>query len=267
MRKKTKEEVLEYCNLNNIDLIKMRNINTHNKKRLVLTIKCRQCGNRYDIRYDTIRHQLYKGLCTKCAHYESQNYKRLEVLDVVKRFNEEGFKVLTPIEKIKPRGNKTIYFTTVDIQNKYGDVYSTNCNNFCSRIDYYRELSNCDSKNEKLKNESRLEYKVRKFLQENNVPYKQQFRYSDCRGKKYPLPFDFALYYEQDNRLLIEVDGEQHFNIHDKFWSKEVEKHDRIKNYYCESHNIPLLRLSYKDIDNQNEIYKEKITNFINNNR
>lgn len=253
----------------NLEIINMRNIKSNNKTRLVLTLKCKQCGQRFDIRWDTLQWQKHKGLCTSCAHKESSAYRVLQIDEIIKRFTDEGFKVLTPIDKIKPRGKRNIYFTPVDIQNKYGDIYTVNCNNFCTRIDYYRELSNCDAKNDMLKTESRLEYKVRKFLEEQNIPYKTQFRFMDCRGEKYPLPFDFCLYYTEDNRLLIEVDGEQHFRK-STIWANSFEptqKNDRRKNYYCQQHNIPLLRLTYLDIDAKSERYKDMILDFIKNNR
>lgn len=272
MRKGTFDKVNEFCVENDVNVINVRNVHNSGKCRIVVTCLCDECGERYDVRWETLKKQKYKGLCTSCAHKKSSEYRVLSVQQVIKRFENEGYRVLTPINKIKPRGKRNVYFTPVEIINKYGDVYTTNCNNFCMRIDYYRELSNCDKRNEMLQSESRLEYKVRKFLQENNVPYKQQFRFMDCRGKKYPLPFDFCLYYKDDNRLLIEVHGEQHFREssifhknHDAF--KTLQKHDRTKLYYCQQHNIPLLILPYNKIDDKTESYKDMILEFINNNQ
>ena len=91
----------------------------------------------------------------------------------------------------------------------------------------------------------------------------------DCRGEKYPLPFDFCLYYKDDKRrMLIEVDGAQHFRA-DSLWADSfgaTQKNDRRKNYYCQSHNIPLLRLRYDEIDSKDDKYKQMILDFIHNN-
>lgn len=270
MKEKTVNKIKTYCMDNNVDIINIRSVKNSGKTRIILTCHCSKCDKRYDVRWETVKRQKYKGLCTSCAHKESAKYKVLTVQQIVKRFEDYGFKVVTPIEKIKPRGKRNVYFTPVEIMNKYGDIYTTNCNNFCMRIDYYKELSNCDKRNMMLANESRLEYKVRKFLDEQNIPYKQQFRFMDCRGKKYPLPFDFCLYYtDEDNRMLIEVDGDQHFR-EDSIWAdtfETIKKHDRTKTYYCNSHHIPLLRLRTNDIDNKNEKYKDMILDFIHTNR
>lgn len=252
-----------------VNIINIRQMYKHNKQRIILTMLCNECGRRFDSQIDNVKNQKYKGLCTSCAHIKSQAYRLQTVDDIIARFESEGYKVLTPKDKIKPRGKRTVYFTNVEIQNKYGDIYTTNCNNFFSRIDYYRELANCDAKNEMLKNESRLEYKVRRFLEEQNISYKQQFRFMDCRGEKYPLPFDFCLFYKNENKLLIEVDGEQHFRKSGIFADtfEATQKNDRRKNYYCKKNNIPLLRLNTYDIDSKKEIYKQKILDFINNNQ
>lgn len=252
-----------------VNIINIRQIYKHNKQRIILTILCNECGKRFDSQIDNVKNQKYKGLCISCAHKKLQQCRAQTVNDIIIRFESEGYKVLTPKDKIKPKGKRTVYFTNVEIQNKYGDIYTTNCNNFFSRIDYYRELANCDAKNEMLKNESRLEYKVRKFLEEQNISYKQQFRFMDCRGEKYPLPFDFCLFYKNENKLLIEVDGEQHFRKDSIFANtfEATQKNDRRKNYYCEKHNIPLLRLNTHDIDGKEEIYKQKILSFIENNQ
>lgn len=263
------DKIKTYCNDNDVTMINVRNIKRNGKTRIVITCKCNNCGQRYDIRWETLQRQRYVGLCTSCAHRECSKHKLLQVDQIIERFNKEGYTVVTPKNKIKRRGKRSIYFTNVEIQNKYGDVYTTNCNNFCQNIEYYRELSNCDKKNEMLKNESRLEYKVRKFLEQNDIPYKQEFRFMDCRGEKYPLPFDFCLYYTDENKLLIEVDGEQHFRK-DNLWADKFEairKNDRRKDYYCKKNNIPLLRLRTEDIDKKDKAYQEKILAFIKNNR
>lgn len=269
MKNKTNDELTNMCKAENLILINVRSIKSNGKTRCIVTLNCKQCGKRFDIRWDTLKRQKYKGLCTSCAHKKSSEYQALKVEEVIERFNKEGYKVLTPKNKIKEKATRSVYFTSVEIQNKYGDIYTTNCNNFCSRIDYYRELANCDAKNEMLKTESRLEYKVRKFLSEQSIPYKQEFRFMDCRGEKYPLPFDFCLYYRDDKKLLIEVDGEQHFK-NSGLWKDSfgaTQKNDRRKNYYCQTHNIPLLRLTYLDVDAKDERYKQMILKFIQNNR
>ena len=94
----------------------------------------------------------------------------------------------------------------------------------------------------------------------NNENFIQQYKINDCKDKK-ELPFDFYL---PDYNLCIEYDGEQHFKSINYFGGKEkylqTQKHDQIKNQYCKDNDIDLLRISYKDILNIEEIINEKIT-------
>jgi hypothetical protein len=90
---------------------------------------------------------------------------------------------------------------------------------------------------------------IKKILLENSIKFTEQKRYNDCRGKKFPLSFDFYL---DDYNSLVEFDGQTHYEI---VYNEEVlertKRHDQIKNDYCLKNNIPLLRIPYlrrKDI-------------------
>ena len=61
--------------------------------------------------------------------------------------------------------------------------------------------------------------------------------------------------------MLIEVDGERHY----KEYFTQLRKYDKIKDYFCVSNNIPLLRIPYWEFDEQ-ETYKRSIDSFINTN-
>ena len=109
---------------------------------------------------------------------------------------------------------------------------------------------------------SKLENKVQKWLDNNNISYVQQYRIADCKYKQ-PLPFDFALFQNNALSLLIETDGEQHFSpirfggmdwevAKQKF--KEQKLKDNIKNKYCHDNNIKLLRIPYWEFDNIEKI-------------
>ena len=82
----------------------------------------------------------------------------------------------------------------------------------------------------------------------------------DCKKKQFILPFDFCLFYNTSNKLLVEVDSVQHLNKH----YTELYKNTKIKNYYCAHNNIPLLRISCTDIKNNN--YQKQILSFLGNN-
>ena len=94
---------------------------------------------------------------------------------------------------------------------------------------------------------SRGELSIRKLLIDNNIIFKQEKIFNDCKDQTY-LPFDFYL---KDYNLCIEFDGKQHFEISDFFGGecgfKKRQKHDQIKNQYCKDNNIDLIRIRYDE--------------------
>lgn len=113
---------------------------------------------------------------------------------------------------------------------------------------------------------SKNEYAVEEFLKSQNISYKQEYRFNSCKDNSV-LPFDFHL---TDYDCLIEVDGEQHFRPC-KFYNTTEEqaeinfnnqkRRDKIKDDFCKSHNIPLLRIPYWEF--KDDKYKQTILNFI----
>ena len=111
------------------------------------------------------------------------------------------------------------------------------------------------------------ELKVRQFLEDNHIDFVREYRIEACRDLTV-LPFDFQL---TKTKQLIEIDGEQHFKptrfggisieeAQSEF--EQTQKRDKIKNNFCKQYNIPLLRIPYWDIDNDN--YKQLILDYIN---
>lgn len=103
------------------------------------------------------------------------------------------------------------------------------------------------------------EKSIRSWLIQNNVNYLQEYTFSDCRDKKV-LPFDFYL---PDYNTAIEYDGKQHYEKND-YWGgedafKTLQLHDQIKNDYCFSNNIRLIRIPYWDFNNINNILTKEL--------
>lgn len=106
------------------------------------------------------------------------------------------------------------------------------------------------------------EKRVGQWLIEHNVDYIYQKPFDDCRNIN-PLPFDF---YIPKLNILIEFDGIQHFEPVDfagkgEIWAleqfKNTQRHDAIKNKYCEDNHIKLLRIPYfKNVE-------EELNNFL----
>lgn len=102
---------------------------------------------------------------------------------------------------------------------------------------------------------SKGELLILKWLDEKNINYISQYKFKDCKNKL-PLPFDF--YIEKLN-LCIEFDGILHFKDK-KINNLEKTKHnDLIKTSYCKEKNINLLRITYLEIKNIEQILNNKI--------
>lgn len=115
--------------------------------------------------------------------------------------------------------------------------------------------------------QSYISKKVEEWLIKNNIQYQKEKSYPDCKNIN-PLPFDYHL---KDYNALIEVDGMGHYRPvpfgGDKEEGikqyKERIYNDEIKTKYCETNNIPLLRLPFWIIekDEHEEALKEFIEN------
>jgi very-short-patch-repair endonuclease len=90
-----------------------------------------------------------------------------------------------------------------------------------------------------------------------NLGYVTEIRFPTCRADSYTLPFDFYL---AMHNLLVEFDGDQHFKVvklwgGDEGFRKRIH-HDIVKDNWCRANGKFLLRVSYEDINNLEEIIK-----------
>ena len=95
------------------------------------------------------------------------------------------------------------------------------------------------------------ESNIQKILDENKISYMKEYSFSDLINKRV-LRFDFAILENNQVIRLIEFDGIQHFKEQTYFTQKlaETRKNDNLKNEYCKSNNIPLVRIPYWERDN-----------------
>jgi hypothetical protein len=116
---------------------------------------------------------------------------------------------------------------------------------------------------------SKGETKIRNILTDEKIKFKEQFKFKDCRGEKRELPFDFAVFNNQDILIcLIEYDGEQHYkpvkfygcdDLQANLSHDKLIKNDKLKNDYCKRNKIQLLRIPYWEFDNIETILKENL--------
>lgn len=113
-------------------------------------------------------------------------------------------------------------------------------------------------------NQSKGVLKIINILKEMNINFYQEYTFDSCKSPKGKfLKFDFYL---PDYDILIEYDGEQHFQNNGLFGASNAEEklilqkeYDNIKNNWCINNNKKLIRISYKDYNNLDKKYLEGV--------
>ena len=104
-------------------------------------------------------------------------------------------------------------------------------------------------------NFSKKEKYIETFLKTNNIEYRNQVKFTNCKDKR-SLPFDFGLYNNQKLIGLIEFQGIHHYypitrtykdNVHQAANFQYIQNHDLIKRNYCLTNKIPLLEIKYNE--------------------
>lgn len=104
---------------------------------------------------------------------------------------------------------------------------------------------------------SKGEMIIRKLLDKLNIDYIQQKTYPNLKGQQTYLKFDFYL---PDYNIVIEYQGEQHYNKNTRFepFNNNFDlrqKYDNLKREYCKNNNIKLIEIPYWDFDKIDENY------------
>ena len=96
------------------------------------------------------------------------------------------------------------------------------------------------------------EESIAKFLLNQKINFQHEYSFPDLLSKNgVLLRFDFAIFNDNNEILfLIEYDGQQHFPEMKKDFFEPYEiihERDMLKNEYCLTNNIKLVRISYKE--------------------
>ena len=99
---------------------------------------------------------------------------------------------------------------------------------------------------------SSLEEKIITILKKEKIKFQREKTYPDLKQGWYR--YDFFI---PSLNFLIEIDGAQHYKFSKLFHKKrqdflKAQERDRKKNSYALSHNIPLYRIPYFEIENIN---------------
>lgn len=105
---------------------------------------------------------------------------------------------------------------------------------------------------------------IERILQNNRVPYKIEYSFSDFRGQKnVPFRYDFAIFDSKNNlKALIEYDSKLHFDKKNKLVNnyKHYRENDLKKNRYALAHKIPLYRIPFwalKTLNSFDSLFQE----------
>lgn len=206
------------------DTLAILEYNGCNQKCLV---KCLKCG---DVRELATPEAIVKGNYP-CHCYYIEDDRAAVQRDIDHLFGDGEYTVI----RYKKRSDKIM------IRHKCGFIFE--------KATFYT-LQNMRGCPQCFKAISKGEQEVSKNLLKMKVPFEAQYTFSDLRGARYPLRFDFAVKHE-DKVFLIEFDGEGHYQSKESFGGEEgyqtTLKHDTLKNEYCQKHEIPLLRIPYWD--------------------
>ena len=181
-----------------------------------------------------------RGHNCRVESYKDRNFRRVSKDTINEMINADGNYWCNPDEYTNSESR------CLKIRCKCGNYFRTSYSNY-KRVNV-RRCPTCVAK------ESLGEIEVRKALEELCLSYEPEKRFADCRDKK-PLPFDFYL---QDYNLVIEFDGQNHFYEVFPNHAKTV-IHDAIKNEYCKTHDINILRIPYWNGHKVKEIISNKI--------
>ena len=192
-------------------------------------VKCLRCG-RVFFRYaqNILKNPYY---CSNCDI--PKPHQPMSIEEAQKWLNQITHSDDFEIIKFKNTTEKAL------IRHSCGFIFERRIYNF----NISRGCPKCDRKR------SLLEKKLEVYLIENNFNYSAQKRFADCNNNK--SSFDFCLYSKNNEIVLIEVQGQQHYKEVDIFNEslETVQKRDKVKEDYCLANNIPLIKIPYWDID------------------
>lgn len=96
--------------------------------------------------------------------------------------------------------------------------------------------------------ESLGEKRIKEILKEQGLDFQTQYKFKDCVFIR-ELPFDFAIFKNEELYCLIEYNGQQHYEItggwnnEERFREQQVR--DFIKQAYCTKYGIKLIIIPY----------------------
>ncbi|MGL4948140.1 MAG: hypothetical protein ACRC42_02020 [Mycoplasma sp.] len=215
---------------------KYKYLSSFTKKSSKAVFECLDCGNIFKM---TPSNMLFGQGCPPCKIAESR-----------KRFSHDDFALLIN-EKYD---NAYTVLDTLEYSNMHSDIMVKH--NTCGGIFKINARTFYNNGSPLCCNISSGELLISKFLNDNNIAFEQQKTFDGCKNIK-NLRFDF--YIEQLNTV-IEYDGEFHYETFGNMTNLEyVQNNDNIKNVYCATNNITIIRIPYWEKENIQNILNDKL--------
>ena len=224
-RRYSQQEVEEYYNQFGYELL-----DEYKNNRTPLKMKC-PLGHITD----TMTYWSFKKgcRCPECSRKAKLTYEYVE-----QQFEEEGYEMISTEYK---NAN-----TKLEVRCPKGHEWETTYAHFYDG----KRCPHCKT--------SKGENKVKEILEKLDIEYIQQYKFDDCKVT-YRMLFDFYL---PEYNCCIEYDGRQHYEIVERFGGLDgfinTKFRDAYKNWYCEKNNIRMIRISYKDYKNIEEILNKE---------
>lgn len=238
------KQLEDFCKEKDYELITNKDEYTNIKMKI--TYSCKKHG----IKHGIMESMIHGHGCIDCKNENMVYIMQFDneyIEQYINSFN--GNKLLNKEEYIN------VFEHNLNIRCKCGRIYTTSFNNYKKAdVRQCRKCSRLQSKNESY---------INSILKNMGIDFIVEKRFNDCKDIK-PLPFDFYL---PAYNLVIEYDGEGHYM--ESFYkpycdNPEValenrKRKDSIKNKYCKTHGIDILRIPYWEKDNIESIIKNKI--------
>lgn len=210
---------------------------TESKDRLVKWICQCECGTIFSAYGTKIR----DGWTRSCGCLQKEITSKRKRRDLT----GQQFGDLTAIKPIGTYGHTVLW----ECKCKCGNIKYTTSNHLLSG-----QISSCGC----LKSYGEL--LVKQYLNKHNISYKTEYNLGNLKNiPKSITRVDFAIFKDETIIGFIEVDGVQHYDKNNPWYNEGVEENSKLKELYCNEHNIPLLHLFY----NNKQINLEELKNFL----
>lgn len=158
------------------------------------------------------------------------------------------------LENLKKVHNNKYEYKDLSVTKGFINIVCPNHGDFTQYLYFHEYGHGCSQCNSTSRGEDRIKF----FLENLNITFKRNYEFEDCKRVK-RLRFDFYL---PELNMCIEYDGEHHFVENEYFGEGNLEymrENDRIKNKYCQSKKIKLIRIPFYEHENIENILEDKL--------